>query len=381
MRSSIHLATVRGIPIGMGWSLLIIFTLIVLGLSFGHFPLTHPDEPVGAYLAAGVVTGVLFFASVLAHELGHALLAQRKGVDVEGITLWLFGGVARFRSEPANARDELLIAGVGPLVSLGAAGAFGLLWGVLLTAGLDGLATSAVGWLALINAVLAVFNLAPAAPLDGGRILKAALWARHGERQVATRQAARAGRVFGFGLMGLGALWFVGFTDPGGLWLALIGWFVVTAARGEEQTSRLHGVRVRDVMTLDPVTAPDWLTVQAFLDDYVFANRCSTFPLKDWSGSLAGVVALSAVKRVPPDQRSGTRVRDIACPVDRVPVGHPDEELAAALPRMSSGCTDGRMIVKEEDEVIGIVSPSDVSRVMRLADLRGSTGQADPQPA
>ena len=380
MESSIRLGTVRGIPIGMSWTLLVIFTLIVLGLAFGNFPLAHPDEPLGAYLAAGVVTGLLFFASVLAHELGHALLAQRKGVKVQGITLWLFGGVARFETEAENPTDEFVIAGVGPLVSFIAGGVFGLLWGLLDLAGAPGLIVTATGWLAFINVILAVFNLAPAAPLDGGRILRALLWRRHGDRRLAMRQAARAGRVFGFGLMGLGVVLFaVG--AFGGIWLALVGWFIVAAARSEEHASRLHGLRVREVMTPDPIVAPDWLTVRAFLDDYVFNHRCSTFPLRSWDGELSGLVTLAAVKRLPAERRDHTRVREVACPRDEVPTCEPDEELAAVLPRLSRGCTDGRaLVLGDDEELLGILSPSDVSRVMHLAELR-NTERSDPTPA
>ena len=370
MEETIRLGRVRGIPVGLNWSLLVIFGLVVLGLAGGRLPLVYPGYDAGVYLLAAVVVGLLFFGSILAHELGHALLAQRKGVEVEGITLWLFGGVARFATEPRTPSDELRIAGIGPLISLLAGGLFALLALGLGAAGADELVIGTVSWLALINVVLAAFNLIPAAPLDGGRILRAWLWRRTGDRQQAGVSAARAGRVLGLTLIGLGILEVALGVGIGGLWFILIGFFILTAARAEETHARLQGLRVRDVMTPEPVTAPDWLTVQAVIDDYVFVNRCSTFPLRGFDGAVSGIVTLRAIKRVPAERRADTRVRDIACPIEQVPVCAPEDDLAEVLPRLGGGCSDGRALVFANGELVGIVSPTDLARINNLADLR-----------
>lgn len=379
MQDSFRLGSVRGIPVGMHWSLLLVFGLVVLALGVGVYPEVHDDYPPGAYLAAALATGVAFFGSVVAHELGHALLAQRKGVEVEGITLWLFGGMARFTNPPSNPNDELRIAAVGPAISVLASAAFGLGWWLLSAVQASPLAVLSLGWLALINAALAVFNLVPAAPLDGGRVLRALLWKRTGDPREATRRAAHGGRAFGVALIALGVLE-VALGRLGGIWLMLVGWFLIAAARGEETSSWLQGVRVREVMSPDPVVASDWLTVEAFLDDYVWGHRFSTFPLRAFDGQVSGLVTLAAIKRVPSARRGEVRVREVACPIERVPVVAPDDELTNVMRRMSSGCAGGRALVMDDGDLVGILSPADISRVVELGPLRPPQGDGDPAP-
>ncbi|MGM0818651.1 MAG: site-2 protease family protein [Actinomycetota bacterium] len=368
MHESFRIAEVRGIPVGMHWSLLIVFALVAVALSGGLLPATVPDQEPVAYGLAGVVTTLAFFGSVLAHELGHALLAQRRGVEVTGITLWLFGGVARFRTQPQDPTDDLHIAAVGPAISVALAVAFGALGLAVSATGAAPLASAGLGWLGLINAALAVFNMVPAAPLDGGRVLRAWLWRRKGDYGQATRLAARGGRVFGLVLV-LAGLFEAAFGRLGGLWLVLIGWFLITAARGEETSSWLSGLRVGEVMTPDPVVAPDWLTVQHFLDDYVFAHRFSTFPLRDFQGGLSGLVTLGAVKRVPAERRNAVRVREVAVPIAEVPQVAPDTPLEEASSQLSP-LSGGRALVFDDGELVGILSPSDLSRAIERGPLR-----------
>lgn len=375
MGETVRLGRVKGISVGVNWSVLIIFALVAFGLGSGRFPAAHPGYDTVVYTLAGLATAVLFFASILAHELGHALLAQRRGVQVEGITLWLFGGVARFEQEAVSARDDLQIAVVGPLVSLATAGVAVLLAAGLRLVGAPDLVVGVFGWLALINVVLGVFNLIPAAPLDGGRILRAALWHRHGDRTRAAISAAGAGRVFGFVLIGLGVVELAFGAGLGGIWFMLLGWFLVTAARAEETHTKLRGtlggMTVRELMTPEPVVAPEWLTVEDFLDSYVFRHRCSTFPLRDLEGELSGVVTLRAIKRVPAEQRGEVRVGDVACPMSEVPTVTSDTQVADLLFRMGAGCTEGRTLVMDDDELVGIVSPTDLTRMVEYAELRG----------
>lgn len=377
MRESFRLGSFRGIPIGINWSLLVIAALVAVALGGGRYPEAFPGHEPPAYLLAGAVTAVLFFASVLAHELGHALVARQRGVEVGGITLWLFGGVARLETEASNPADELRIAVVGPLVSVACAAALGLLGGTLALVGAPDLAVGAAVWLALINAVLALFNLIPAAPLDGGRVLRALLWRRSGDRSRASVTASRAGRAFGLLLVAAGIAQFALVGGLDGVWLMLLGWFVITAARAEETQARLRGslgdMTVAEIMTSEPVSAPDWLTVDRFLDDYALLHRCSAFPLRAFDGRVVGVVTLSAVKRLPQTLRADTRLRDIACPIERVPIISPTDEVATLLTRMggSQGCSDGRVLVMDRGDLVGIVSPADVARLVTLAELRG----------
>ena len=374
MREHIRLGRVAGVTVGINWSVLVVFALITFGLASGRFPVRVPGLDPVAYAVAGLAAGVVFFLSLLAHEVSHAVVARRNGVEVEGITLWLFGGVARLQGEPSTPRADLQIAGVGPLVSLILSGVFGAVAAGLSAIDLPGLVVDVFVWLAVINLMLAVFNLIPAAPLDGGRILRAILWQRRGDRTGAAITASRAGRGFGWFLVAIGLLELLLLPGFGGIWLMLIGWFLTNAAAAEEQHAKLSdelaGVRVRDVMSSEPTTAPASIPVDQFIDEYVFPNRYSTFPLTDNGGKPAGLVTLNRVKHVPADQRATTVVRDVACPLQDVPVVGPDEPLAELIPRMA-GCADGRALVVDDGHIVGLVSPTDVMRRMEIAQLRG----------
>ena len=375
MREHVRLGRIAGIPVGINLSVLVIFLLITLGLAGGRFPLLHPGYGPIAYALAGLTAGLIFFLSLLAHELAHALVARRNGVGVEGITLWLFGGVARLTGEASDPGAELRIAGVGPLVSLLLGAAFFLVAGSLGALGAAGLVVDVFLWLGLINALLAVFNLVPAAPLDGGRVLRALLWHRHGDRLRAAVTAANAGRVFGSMLVGFGVLLLVAFAELGGVWFMLIGWFLITAASAEAQHAQLQGtladVRVCDVMTPDPVTAPQGISVSELLDAYVLPSRFATFPLIADGGRPVGLVTLNRIKRVLPANRATTTVDEVAWPLAEVATATPDEPLADLLPRLV-GNSDGRALVLEGGRVVGIVSPSDIARQLMVADLRGA---------
>jgi Zn-dependent protease len=371
MREHIRIGRIAGVSVGINWSVLAIFLLITFGLAAGRFPLRFPDlEPI-AYITAGLAAGVVFFLSLLAHEVSHAIVAQRNGVGIEGITLWLFGGVARMEGEAPDPGAELRIAGVGPLVSLVLSGVFFLVAAGLGAVGWAGLVQDVFIWLGAINLALAVFNLVPAAPLDGGRILRSILWRWRGDRTSASITASRAGRVFGWVLVALGLVQLVT-TGFGGIWLMLIGWFLTTAASAEEQyataSAALSEVRTGDVMSRDPTTVPADTPVDVFVERYVFPNRYSTFPVTDDSGETVGLVTLKRVKQVPIDRRDTTVVGDLACALDDIPIVGPDDLLSDLLPRMQ-GCSDGRALVMDDGQLIGLVSPTDVMRRLEVNQL------------
>jgi CBS domain-containing protein len=223
-----------------------------------------------------------------------------------------------------------------------------------------------------------VFNLIPGAPLDGGRLLRAVLWQWRGDRYWAAVTAARAGRVLGLVLIGLGLAEVLLTGSLGGLWLALIGWFIAGAAAAEEQQSllvtTLAGVRVRDVMTPRPETVPADTTVADLVEQYVLRRRHSTFPVLD-GDRLAGVVTLRRVKQLPPSHRTGALVRDIACPLAETPVASSAELLSELLPRLNRAA-DGRALVVDDGRLVGIVSPTDVSHTIEQTMLRGASGGA-----
>ncbi|HEX4817413.1 MAG TPA: site-2 protease family protein [Nonomuraea sp.] len=377
MRSSFRLGRIGGVVVGVNVSVLVIVLILVAGLAFGRFPIAFPGYPVTVYVLAGIVSAVLFMASLLVHELAHALVAKRHGIDVPQITLWLLGGVAELRSEPRTPGADLKIAVVGPAASLACGVVFGglalLLPGAPLIAGM-------FSYLAAVNVLLAVFNLVPAAPLDGGRVLRAALWARWGDRVRAAVSAARAGRVFGYVLIALGFVQIVTGLGFQGIWLVLIGLFLVNAASAEEQQAELgaalHGVTVGDVMSRNPVVAHPDETVAGLIDRLVMSRRLSTYPLVDENGTFAGLVTLNRIRRVPPGARATTRLHEIACPPGDVPRAVPGEPLTGLLARMD-GCADGRAVVFDPSgRLVGLLTPTDISRVIQTAGLHGH----DPYP-
>ncbi|MEO3805144.1 site-2 protease family protein [Nonomuraea sp. B1E8] len=385
MRSSISLGRIGGIPVGLNASVLVIVVILLVGLAFGRFPAVFPGSSPVAYWLAGLATAVLFLASLLAHELSHALVAKRHGIDVAHITLWLLGGVAELRGEPRSPGADLKIAAVGPLTSLVCGVGFGAIALLVAAAGGAPLLSGMFVYLAAVNVILAVFNLIPAAPLDGGRVLRAALWWRWGDRTRAAVTAARAGRGFGFVLIVLGFLEIVTGSGFQGLWLALIGLFLVNAASAEEQQaqlgSTLHGIRIGDVMSDRLVVAHPDETVAELVDRVVMRERLSTYPLVEHDMRFLGLVTLNRIRRVPPDARAVTRLRDIACPPDQVPAARREEALTDLLTRMN-GCADGRAVVLDPDgRLIGLLTPSDISRVIQTAGLHAGDPYHGPRGA
>lgn len=386
MSETFSLGRIAGIRIGVNASVLVIVLIIAGGLALGRFPLLLPGRSTLAYVVAGLVAAVAFLVSLLAHELAHAQVARRNGIEVEGITLWLLGGVARLKGGARGPGAEFRIAGVGPLTSLVLGVLFGGCAMLATAAGADGLPVAVLAYLAGINVLLAIFNLVPAAPLDGGRLLRALLWRLRGDPWSSAVTAARAGRVFGFALIALGFLQVVTGRGLDGLWLALVGLFLVNAATAEEQhaqvSGRLGALPVSAVMSSPVLTADPDLTVERFLHEVALMQRFSTYPLVDASGALTGLVTLNRLRDVPPAVRATTRLGHIACPVAEIPVARPDEPLTDLLPRME-GCTDGRAVVLDQGRVVGVVSPTDIARTLQLADLtafdryRAAGGGAD----
>lgn len=383
MRESLRLGRIAGVSVGINWSVLAIFVMIAVSLSAGRLPETSPGASTAGYVVAGLLTATAFFVSLLLHEISHAVVARRNGIEVEGIVLWLFGGVAQLKGDADTPGAAFRIAAVGPFVSMVLGGVF-LGIGELLDRRDDlGLAVESFRWLGVINLALAVFNLFPGAPLDGGRVLRAILWRFNGDKERSWVQAARAGRVVGFVVIGLGVLQFAAF-GVGGLWLVLIGWFLVSAARVEEGQATLRGtlgdLPVERLMTVDPVTVPADLPLGGFLDAYVFRHRFSSFPVTDPYGRTIGLVTVNRIKRVPPEARATTRVGDLAAPLEVVPQARVGERVVDVLDRLG-GAEDRRLLVMDGDRAVGIISPVDVIRVMELAALRHGSGPVPPMGA
>ena len=361
MVAGFRLGRIAGVKVDVNWSVLVIFGLIAWGLAGGRFPAAYPGRPRWTYLLAGGVAALAFLLGLLAHEVSHAIVARRNGQAVEGITLWLFGGVARLQGEARSPGAELRVAGVGPLVSLLIGVAFGGVAALVRVAYQPGLLLGTLAWLAAINVALAVFNVLPAAPLDGGRLLRAALWKARGDRVWAGVVSARAGRVLGLALILLGVVLFVRGRNLSQLWLALIGWFLFAAAGAEERQARLGAVRVGDVMSREPDNVAPDLSVAEFIDRYPPGHRHATVPLTD-HGWPVGLVTMEQVQQVPLDRRGDTLLRDVACPPAELALASPDEPLTDLLPRLTL-CAGGHALVVQDHHLVGIVAPSDVERV------------------
>jgi Zn-dependent protease len=372
MRDSLRLGRIAGFPVAVHWSVLVVVLLLAWGLAEGVLPQSAPGHTAATYWLVGVPGALLLLCSLLAHEISHAVVARRVGVEVDGLTLWMFGGVARLRGEASTARADLQIAVVGPATSLVLAVLFGFVWWVLDTLGQTALAVSVTGWLAGINLLLAVFNLVPGAPLDGGRVLRALLWARWGDHDRAAAAAAGAGQVVGYMLVGFGLLAFFGGDYVGGLWLILIGWFLHGAAQAEQAAyvaeHVLHGVVAGDVMSTEVRTVGSDLTVEQLIESLVLGGRHSAYPVVDPEGSVRGLVALAQLRTVPASARASTLVGEVAVPLSQVPTCSPVEPVAQVLQKLA-GDAGRRALVFEQGRLVGILTPADITRVLEARQL------------
>ena len=377
LSGNISLGRIGGVEVRINWSWLVIFALIVWTLADGVFPSTNPGLSGNTHLAMAIVAALLFVVSILLHELGHAWEARREGLEVDGITLWLFGGVSQFKGGFPSAGAEFRIAIAGPLVSL----VLGVVFVLIAIAGLPSAVDGVAAWLGYINLALLVFNLIPALPLDGGRVLRAALWQSKGDLGWATRVGTDIGRVFGYLFIGLGLAMFIFQGSFSGAWLAFIGWFLLQAATAEARyiatEAALHGLRVRDLMVRDPVTVDGDLTVGQFMDEVARSRRFTTYPVVD-GGRPIGLLAFGSVAALPRSEWDSRRVREVMLPLDRVPQLTEDETAIDALTALSSP-TSNRGLVVENEHLAGLLSITDLTRALELRRSRPSKGESRPK--
>ncbi|MEZ5380630.1 MAG: site-2 protease family protein [Microthrixaceae bacterium] len=380
MHQSFSLGRIAGVKVGANWSVIVIIWLIAWSLAEERFPGVAPGYGTASYWVAAVLAAVAFFVCLLAHEFAHSLVARRFGVGIEGIVLWLFGGVSKFADEAPSADAELKIAVAGPAASMGIGVVFFGFARLLDASGGSPLVAAGLGWLGWFNGALALFNLLPAFPLDGGRVLRAWLWRAQGNKVRATAVAANAGRLFAYALIGLGLLQFLVGAVVGGLWFVFLGWFLMAAAQAESSQStlehQLRGMTVRAAMTADPIVVPATASVEELIHDWMFASRCSTFPLVGAGGKVAGLVTMARVKAVPADRRADSLAMDVAALPGAFVTCQADEPLWSVIGRLS-GSVDQRALVFDGDDLVGVVSPSDITRMLNLAELAGSVGHLD----
>ncbi|HYO00251.1 MAG TPA: site-2 protease family protein [Actinomycetota bacterium] len=365
---SFTLMRVRGIRIGAHWSWLVVFSLVSWSLGRDVFPLTYPGLSSNTYLVMAVVSALAFFICILLHELGHAFRALKEGMKISDITLWLFGGVARFEGRFPSAGAEFRIAAAGPLVSILLVGLFGLATWIGSRTGLPLEIGGVLDYLARINLAVVIFNLVPALPLDGGRILRSWLWGRKKDFTSATITASRVARLFAFFLMGLGLVWFLLDAPVTGIWSIVMGWFLLQAAEAEKNyalvSRAFQDLNVRGLMTRDPVMFRSDTTLDELLN-LAQAKPHSVYPVVD-DGVLNGMVSLRTASGTPADRRGQTRIADIMTAPLVLDGSSPVVEVLDQL-----RTPPGRAAVMEGGRVAGILSISDVARALQLRQ-RGS---------
>jgi Zn-dependent protease/CBS domain-containing protein len=387
MKSSLRLFRIAGIDIGIHYSWIFIFVLISWTLAVGVFPTQHPGQSAGLYWAMGIITALLLFVSVLLHELAHSLVARSRGMQVSSITLFILGGVSNLEEEPEKPGIEFSMAIVGPLTSL----VLGIIcWGIvsamtgtlvspagLLTGSAFNTPTQTVlGYLAWINVSLAVFNLLPGFPLDGGRVLRSILWGSTGNLVRATNIAGMVGQVFGWAMIAFGVFQLLAGNFIGGLWIAFIGWFLNSAADASRKEitlrERLSHIKVKDVTRIEPRTVTPDITVADLVNQIFSQQHGRAIPVCQ-DGHLRGIVTVTDVKKVPQERWGDTRVADIMTSQPLYTV-KPDDSLSTVM-KLISQHDINQVLVDRAGQCAGILGRADIIHHIQFAQEMGMPGK------
>lgn len=363
----VHLFDVSGIRITVDYSWLIIFALVLGSLSAGYFPHYFPSYDARSYWLAGFIATMLFFASILLHELSHSLTAVRLGLRIPEITLFIFGGVARLSDEPSNPKTELKIAIAGPAASLLLALLFWMVRNAMSGYASD-LVVAVFDYLAWINVALAVFNLVPGYPLDGGRILRALVWWRTGSVAVATKLASDIGKGFAWALIILGGIQIFSGALIGGLWLLFIGMFLRGIAIGGYQEvmmkQALGGVHVSEVMIHNVVGVPSETPLDRLAEAYFLRYGFGGFPVVDGERPV-GLIALGKIADVPPGEMKTTTVAKVMTPLSEEIQIQADATLVDALKKMTQS-GNGRLLVIQDGTMLGMITKTGLLRFLEI---------------
>jgi Zn-dependent protease/predicted transcriptional regulator len=350
-----------GFRIRIDYSWFVVLVLVTWTFASWQFPEDLPGLSRIAYLAMGLTGALLLFLSVLLHELAHSVVARSRGIAVEGITLFIFGGVAEMRQEPERALDEFLLTIVGPLSSLALAGVFVVLGRLFADLGVAPVAVVA-GTLGMLNLVLAIFNMVPAFPLDGGRVLRSVLWRITGDVYRATRWSTWVGRGFGWLLIAYGVFLFVSGVQFAGVWGIFLGWFLSSAASSASEQNELKnfltGVTVGRVIAGPAVFVPGERTAEELVEQYFMRYPATAFPVVR-GRSLVGVVAVADVSSLSLDERAETPLYEIMRPIEEVPAVEADRPLVELVLAVRTGNHD-RMMVIQHGEVLGALTAEDI---------------------
>ncbi len=364
MNGGIRICRFFGFEVRLDFSWFVVFLLVLWTFAQSVFPQRTPGLSVGAYFTMALIGASLFFVSVLLHELAHSAMARARGIQVEGITLFIFGGMARIRSEATNPKDEFLITVVGPLSSA-------LIGGILLvfarlgeSLGLHRAFISVAEYLAILNFILAVFNLVPGFPLDGGRLFRSLVWHITKDVRKATRMAAFTGQGFGYLMIGFGVLSLFRGYLVSGIWLIFIGWFLSQAAafsyRQLIMRRILQGVKVQEAMTRNPETVAPDVTLRDLVDNYFLVRRYSVFPVLDSDGRPLGLITLRQVKEIDRDEWPTTQVSSVMTKICEAVTVRPDDSLAQVLGKLEKAGV-GRALVVRDGRLEGLISNADVA--------------------
>lgn len=380
--SSFRVARLFGIDIEIHPSWFLILAFVAYTLSEGFFPDGYEDWSTGVYWAVGITSALLLFLTVLIHELAHALVAKRRGLDVPRITLFIFGGVSHLGRQPSSAGEEFQIAAAGPATSLVIAIATGL--GALLFRGANEQAEAILFYLAFVNAALAVFNILPGFPLDGGRVLRSIAWKKTGSFRRATRVASGVGEIFGYGLLAVGFFLLLGGLLFDGLWLMFIGWFLLGAARGEAANLQLEGVlrglTARDVMRADFPSVVPGAPLQTIVDD-VMVGQGERAVMVANGGAVLGILTVTDVRAIPRDQWRATPAQAAMTPRDRIVT------VVAATPAVEVLVLIGekrlnQIPVLDDGRMIGMITRREILERLQLAEtLTPDAGGAESASA
>lgn len=364
---SVKIGRIRGINIKINYSWVLIFFFITWSLANNYLPSQYPNKPNNFYWTIGLVSTLSLYLSILVHELAHSAIAQGEGLEINNITLHFFGGVSQIREESSNPKTEAYMAVAGPLTSI-------LLAGILLSvnsifeAGLPDTFEAVIRYSGYVNLGLALFNLIPAYPMDGGRVLRALLWNRNENLVKSTRIATTVSNIISLLFMGFGffSIFSTGTLD--GLWLVFIGLFINGSSKmGLSQTiisDALGEMRVRDIMTRDLKTVEPDITVQEVIDKWFSVFKHQGYPVTE-NGELVGIITLEDVRDVESDKRSSVTVKDIMKKRDELVVTHPDEKASDALMKIATRDV-GRLPVMENGSLVGILTRSDISKTIQI---------------
>jgi len=367
-RSSVRLFKIYGIEIRLDYSWFIIFALIAYYFGFDYFPRVLPALKPGYMIIITIVTTLLFFFSVLFHEMSHSIVAIKNGVPVKRISLFIFGGMAQIEKEPDTPQSEFIIAIAGPAASFFLAAVFGIIWAFAKNIGVIG---EPVKYLALINIMLGVFNLLPGYPLDGGRVLRSIVWKTSGNLKQATFVASTAGRVIGFMIVAVGIFFFFVGNLLNGIWLVFIGWFLQTSSQMSYRQlifeTSIKGIKIKNIVNKNVTSVPGDITIEDLVNNYFMKYKYGRFPVvEDFeSERLIGVISLHDIKSVSREGWESTKVGDIVKSVSENEKVSMNMEVSDAIKRMSK---DGlsHLVVVSGNKLIGIITKSDVMRFIKL---------------